>query len=101
MRQAAKLHGINGSCQWPSKVLQMSTPGIETTPSEPLAADAYAERVSAEQRAWKSFREQGINVKAWAADRGFNPGLVYSVLRGERKCLRGQSHDVAVALGLK
>lgn len=56
---------------------------------------------SAEQRAWRQFRERGVNVKAWAVDHGFNPGLVYSVLRGERKCLRGQSHEVAVALGLK
>lgn len=57
--------------------------------------------MSAEQHAWKCFRDQGINVRAWAIEHGFNPGLVYSVLRGERKCLRGQSHDVAVALGLK
>ena len=59
------------------------------------------DRLSAEQRAWKQFRDTGINVKAWALSRGFNPALVYSVLRGERKCLRGQSHEVAVALGLK
>lgn len=59
------------------------------------------EYFTAEQRAWQHFRDHGINVRAWAADRGFNPALVYSVLRGERKCLRGQSHEVAVALGLK
>jgi len=58
-------------------------------------------RLSAEQQAWRRFRAEGINVREWSAQRGFNPGLVYSVLRGERKCLRGQSHDVAVALGLK
>lgn len=63
--------------------------------------DADADRLSAEQRAWKRFRDTGVNVKAWAVSRGFNPALVYSVLRGERKCLRGQSHEVAVALGLK
>lgn len=57
--------------------------------------------LNAEQRIWKHFREQGINVKAWAMDNGFDPGVVYSVLRGERKCLRGQSHRIAVALGLK
>jgi len=59
------------------------------------------DRLSAEQRAWKNFRDAGVNVKEWARSRGFNPALVYSVLRGERKCLRGQSHEVAVALGLK
>jgi gp16 family phage-associated protein len=60
-----------------------------------------ASEMSAEQRIWKSFRDEGVNVRAWAIEHGFNPGLVYSILRGERKCLRGQSHDVAVALGLK
>lgn len=60
-----------------------------------------AARMSAEQRVWQKFRASGINVRSWALERGFNPGLVYSVLRGERKCLRGQSHDVAIALGLK
>lgn len=70
----------------------------------PKDADLHEQRdirLSAEQRVWQHFRASGINVRAWALERGFNPGLVYSVLRGERKCLRGQSHDVAVALGLK
>jgi gp16 family phage-associated protein len=58
-------------------------------------------RLSAEQKIWRRFRNEGVNVRAWAISRGFNPGLVYSILRGERKCIRGQSHDVAVALGLK
>ena len=47
------------------------------------------------------FRENGLTVADWSADRGFNPALVYAVLKGERKCLRGQSHRIAVALGLK
>lgn len=58
-------------------------------------------RLTAEQLAWRRFRAEGVNVRAWAIERGFHPGLVYSVLRGERKCVRGQSHQVAVALGLK
>jgi gp16 family phage-associated protein len=70
-------------------------------PSDAGAALRITSQMSAEQRIWKSFRDQGVNVRAWAIEHGFNPGLVYSVLRGERKCLRGQSHDVAVALGLK
>lgn len=63
--------------------------------------DSIDARISAEQRVRKSFYDNGTNVKQWALAHGFNPGLVYSVLRGERKCLRGQSHQVAVALGLK
>ncbi len=46
-------------------------------------------------------REQGVTIKEWAEDRGFSPALVYSVLSGQRKCLRGQSHRIAKALGLK
>lgn len=33
--------------------------------------------------------------------RKFNPGLVYQVLSGQRKALRGRSFDIAVALKLK
>ncbi len=34
-------------------------------------------------------------------EKGFTPALVYSVLKGERKCLRGQSFKIAVALGIR
>lgn len=47
------------------------------------------------------FEGSGISVAEWARVRGFSSGLVYQVLEGNRKCLRGQSHRIAVALGLK
>lgn len=47
------------------------------------------------------FAENGISVAEWARERGFSTGLVYQVLEGRRKCLRGQSHKIAVELGLK
>lgn len=47
------------------------------------------------------FEEAGISVSEWARIRGFSSGLVYQVLNGERKCQRGQSHKIAIALGLK
>ncbi|WP_222862262.1 DNA-binding protein [Zoogloea oleivorans] len=50
-------------------------------------------------REW--FRDNGITIVRWAHDHGFSPGLVYQVTQGKRKCLRGQSHLIAVALGLK
>ena len=50
---------------------------------------------------WQSFVEQGISVQEWARERGFTPQLVYHVLSGERKCLRGQSHLIAKELGMK
>lgn len=47
------------------------------------------------------FRENGLTVADWSTAKGFNATLVYAVIKGERKCLRGQSHCIAVALGLK
>jgi len=48
-----------------------------------------------------AFEASGIPVAAWARAQGFSTGLVYQVLEGRRKCVRGQSHQIAVALGLK
>ena len=47
------------------------------------------------------FEDAGMSVAEWARVQGFSTGLVYQVLEGRRKCLRGQSHRIAVALGLK
>lgn len=47
------------------------------------------------------FANTGWSVAEWARLQGFSTGLVYQVLEGHRKCLRGQSHQIAVALGLK
>lgn len=47
------------------------------------------------------FEDGGISVAEWARAKGFSTSLVYQVLEGRRKCLRGQSHQIAVALGIK
>lgn len=47
------------------------------------------------------FKDSGISIAEWARVRGFSTSLVYQVLEGRRKCHRGQSHQIAVALGLK
>lgn len=47
------------------------------------------------------FEISGTSVAEWARVQGFSAGLVYQVLEGQRKCMRGQSHQIAVALGLK
>lgn len=49
----------------------------------------------------KLFEMSGTSVSEWARARGFSTVLVYQVLDGQRKCRRGQSHQIAVALGLK
>lgn len=47
------------------------------------------------------FKSSGGTIREWAVERGFNPRLVYSVARGERKCLRGKSFEIAKELGMK
>lgn len=49
----------------------------------------------------RMLRDHGLSVVDWAHERGFAVALVYAVLSGRRKCLRGESHRIAVALGLK
>ena len=53
------------------------------------------------EQAQQWFRERGLAVSDWALERSFNPSLVYAVLHGRRKALRGRSFAIAVALGLK
>ncbi|WP_069206277.1 DNA-binding protein [Sphingomonas panacis] len=47
------------------------------------------------------FEASGTNISQWARERGFSVSLVQSVLSGNRACRRGESHKIAVALGLK
>ncbi|MCP5304963.1 MAG: DNA-binding protein [Chromatiaceae bacterium] len=56
-------------------------------------------RTREEVRRW--FSTNGRSISGWAKARGFSPSLTHAVLMGERKCLRGQSHEIAIALGLK
>lgn len=47
------------------------------------------------------FSTRGLSIAEWARQQGFSVPLVYQVLSGQRKGMRGQSHRIAVALGLK
>ncbi len=47
------------------------------------------------------FEEYGVSVSEWARQRGFSQQLVYQIIAGRRLAIRGQSHQIAVALGLK
>ncbi len=49
----------------------------------------------------KLIEDSGVSIAEWARENRFSAGLVYQILEGQRKCLRGQSHRIAVALGLK
>lgn len=60
-----------------------------------------ADQVSQEINTLAEFRANGVAIVDWARTHGFSAPLVYAVLRGERKCLRGQSFEIAKALGMK
>lgn len=47
------------------------------------------------------FNESGVPISDWARERGFSVVLKRMVIAGKRKCLRGQSHQIAVELGMK
>lgn len=47
------------------------------------------------------FEANGISVAGWSRKHGFPSALVYRVLRGEAKCRRGETHRIAIALGIK
>jgi gp16 family phage-associated protein len=47
------------------------------------------------------FKAEGVSIAKWAKARGFNVLTVYRVLDGRVKGIRGEAHQIAVALGLK
>jgi len=46
------------------------------------------------------FKSRGLSVRRWALENGFSPALTYRVLAGGNP-QRGESHNIAVALGIK
>ena len=53
------------------------------------------------QEVREEFNKSGTPINLWAVENGFKPSLVYEVLSGRKKCLRGQCHKIAVLLGIK
>jgi gp16 family phage-associated protein len=49
----------------------------------------------------KRFADEGVCIADWARRHGFERKLVYRVLDGSAKGLRGKAHNIAVALGIK
>ncbi|WP_425607192.1 DNA-binding protein [Pseudoxanthomonas mexicana] len=47
------------------------------------------------------FARRGLSISGWARLHGYSAQLVYGVLTGRNRGLRGQSHEIAVRLGLK
>lgn len=46
-------------------------------------------------------QSKGVSITQWAIANKFSPNLVFEVLGGRKKCIRGQAHDIAVKLGIK
>jgi gp16 family phage-associated protein len=49
----------------------------------------------------RAFESRGLSIAAWARTHGYSCQLVYQILKRQKPCLRGQSHEIAVRLGLK
>jgi gp16 family phage-associated protein len=47
------------------------------------------------------FVKKGVSQARWARENGFCKTLVSQILAGKRRALRGQSHKIAVLLGIK
>lgn len=47
------------------------------------------------------FRAHGISITRWAHDHRVHPNSVYEVIKGRKKCVRGDAHAAAVLLRLK
>lgn len=59
-----------------------------------------SQKKAALKRARERFQSTGQSIASWAREHGYSRSLVYEVLRG-RECLRGESHEIAVRLGIK
>ena len=58
------------------------------------------------QQVRDEFASRGWSYSDWARQRGYSAALVCMIVNDDdrtpqRKCLRGESHNIAVALGLK
>ena len=53
------------------------------------------------ERARAEFFLSGQSIAQWANENRFRRDLVYAVLSGRSKATRGESHKIAVKLGLK
>ena len=56
-------------------------------------------RTAAEARA--ELQAKGVSITQWAIANKFSPNLVFEVLGGRKKCVRGQAHEIAIKLGMK
>ncbi|MBK9442563.1 MAG: DNA-binding protein [Comamonadaceae bacterium] len=56
-------------------------------------------RTPDEAKAWLAY--QGISAAEFCREHRLPTSLVYEILNGRKRCLRGMSHNIAVLLGMK
>lgn len=69
-----------------------------------IGLDCLGERVlqlKTVEEVKEEFRFYGQTITGWASKHDVNPDLVRRILRGGRRCVRGESHKIAVLLGIK
>ncbi|MBE9402040.1 DNA-binding protein [Acinetobacter albensis] len=49
----------------------------------------------------EEFSASGISIASWARDNHFSPDLVYRILKNNKIPQRGESHKIAIKLGIK
>ena len=60
-----------------------------------------AVKLRSREQVREDFFKQGVSIADWAREYGFKYGQVVDVLRADRPCHRGNSHMIAVLLGIK
>lgn len=68
---------------------------------EEIGSNAAMDTPLTEEQARSSILRAESSIASWARKNGFSVELTRMVLAGKRKCLRGQSLQIAVALRLK
>ena len=53
------------------------------------------------EQARAELQRKGVSITEWSVANGFSPNLVFEVLSGRRHPTRGQTHRIAVSLGIK
>lgn len=53
------------------------------------------------EQARDELKRKGVSISQWAVANNFSVNMVFEVLSGRKKGVRGQSHRIAVKLGLK
>ena len=59
--------------------------------------------IKSREQVREEFRRKGVSIREWATANEFSPTLVYNILSAKSRlsCDYGQSHQIAVRLGLK